>query len=94
MTKPGQTYSYNHARAKADALDKKLLATDKRLSGSVLLVHQDGSVVLFNSAFALRFASVWIIVLTEHHGAHVYHSGDLRLLRTFGAGAAIKSVKP
>ena len=84
---------YNQVRAKADEMDKTLLSTDKRLRGAVLVVHQDGSSLFFNNAFAVRCDPEWIIVLTEHHGAHVYNGEDLLKLRTFSMGPAIRKVK-
>jgi hypothetical protein len=64
-------------RAKVDAYDKTLLATDPRFGRKVTLIHEDGSVLHFDSAFMMRVDKIWIAVFTEHHGTHVYHVEDL-----------------
>ena len=82
---------YLQAKQKASVLDAELLATDKRLEGSVLIVHRDGSIFFFDSAFSLTFdveyneyIHTFIIVLTEHHGAHTYYTEDLIKIRNMG----------
>jgi hypothetical protein len=86
----------------AKRLDSQLRADDPRLSGAVHLVHMDSTSLFFDRAFALRVRTdenledeepVWLIVLTEHHGAHVYRSDDLRTVRTYRMGAAVKEMK-
>ena len=64
-------------REKAEAYDKNLLATDPRFRRSVVIAHEDGTHLQFESAFLLRIESVWIACFTEHHGVHVYHVEDL-----------------
>jgi hypothetical protein len=70
---------------KAEQLDKDR----KLLLGSVLAIHQDGSILLFDSAEA----HVWkpekarpgyVIILTENHGPHVYNLDGLKNLRALG----------
>lgn len=73
---------YTEAREKAEALDKALQADDLRLGRNVFLTHRDRSVLHFTNAFALTFGEhqEFVIILTEHHGAHVYHEEDLMAL--------------
>ena len=80
-------------KAKAEELDQKLLATDPRLSGSVLVMHQDGSLMLFDRAFALLYKKDWAIILTEHHGSHYYSLEDLTHLRALGSRLHIGNVE-
>jgi hypothetical protein len=84
---------HEQARARADDLDKNLLATDERLSGAVILCHQDGSILLFDRAFVVTLRvtanDTFAIIVTEHHGAHVYDMGDLKHLRAIGPRIAI-----
>ena len=80
-------------REKAEELDKKLLATDPRLSGSVLVMHMDGSLMLFDRAFALLYKKDWAIILTEHHGSHYYCLDELTHLRGLGPRLHIGNVE-
>jgi len=86
----------------ASHLNAKLRADDPRLSGAVHLVHMDSTTLFFDRAFALYVRSgdehddeesAWLIVLSEHHGAHVYRSDDLRVVRTYRTGPAVKEIK-
>lgn len=63
--------------AKVAAYDKQLLASDPRFQRRATLIHDDGSVLHFDSAFLLRVDVDWIAVFTEHHGYTVYHDSDL-----------------
>ena len=65
------------AQAKADAYDRTLQATDPRFRRRVQLVHGDGSVLHFDSAFLMAIGEEWVAAFTEHHGCHVYHVEDL-----------------
>jgi len=62
---------------KAEAYDSTLLATDPRFRRVVILEHEDGSYLQFDSAFLMRVDREWIVCFTEHHGFHVYHADDL-----------------
>jgi hypothetical protein len=77
-------------RKVAEDYDAKLPASDPRFQREVTLIHEDGSVVHYNSAFLMKMAdshvsllttenSFWIICFTEHHGLHIDHSDDLLL---------------
>lgn len=52
------------------------LATDPRFNNSVDIVHEDGSHLHFNFAFALS-ADPWFVVFTEHNGRHLFNKGDV-----------------
>lgn len=79
------------AYTRAEALDAKLRADDPRLEGGVLVRHNDGTVLFFNSAFAevherdksldspgLEYDDWWFI-FTEHHDVHVYAQDEVRV---------------
>ena len=57
--------------------DKRLLASDPRLRGSVLVVHDEGSVFAFQNAFLVQVNDEWIVAFTEHQGFHVWLEEDL-----------------
>ncbi len=67
-----------------------LLATDKRFQGSVLLTHQDGSVLFYNNAFAIQRPG-HLTVFTEHHKFHVYDDTDLVSFRALGPRQVVQS---
>lgn len=77
-------------RKVAEAYDKKLRANDPRFRRQVHIIHEDGSVTNYDSAFLMKIAdkhvtmqtsdySYWIVCFTEHHGLHINHSDDLLL---------------
>lgn len=72
------------------------------LYGSVLLQHEDGTVLFYNYAFLMRYydpehgnwgacstPGQWILVFTEHHGFHVYPVDDLTAYRQMGKSVQI-----
>lgn len=73
----------------ASDYDAGLLANDPRFRREVTLIHEDGSVVHYDSAFLMKVKDTtsqlgepgdqeyWIVCFTEHHGLHVDHSTDL-----------------
>ena len=73
---------HDEAKQKALELDKQLRADDSRFSGSVLLAHQDGSIMFWEYAFCERHDEWWF-VFTEHHGNHVYHHEDLERIKEY-----------
>lgn len=66
-------------RAKAEEYDKKLRADDPRFRREVTIIHVDGTVTHYDSAFLMRIESVWIACFTEHHGLHIEHTDELLL---------------
>ncbi len=78
------------AHAWAEEEDKKLRADDNRFNYFVYMVHEDGSTMLYTSAFAVRYPKVsggvsgaendFVCIFTEHHGFHVEAMDDLRVL--------------
>ncbi|HEY7766959.1 MAG TPA: hypothetical protein VIB55_02190 [Longimicrobium sp.] len=47
--------------------------------------------LFYNSAFVVRWQG-WLIVLTEHHGPHVYHPEDLHAFGMYRAVRRIEAV--
>lgn len=45
-------------------------------SGAVQVIHQDGSMMLFNYAFLVDFDRWWL-VFTEHCGHHAFYKDDI-----------------
>lgn len=72
-----ESVSLKKIREKAEEYDKQLLATDPRFRRNVILEHEDGSYMHYDSAFLMRVESEWIACFTEHHGVHIYHASDL-----------------
>jgi hypothetical protein len=73
------TDSLAAARLRATAIDKNLRADDQRLSRTVLVVHEEGTVLLFRYAFVAKDDN-WYYIFTEHHGTHVYHQSDCEVV--------------
>ena len=69
-------FSLKQVRAIAASYDVGVRADDKRLRGSVQIIHEEGTVLFYNYAFVMKFYD-WFVVFTEHHGHHVYHESDL-----------------
>jgi hypothetical protein len=64
----------------AKSEDAKLLATDKRLSRSILVIHEEGSVFCIQRAYLVKVRSDgqdWLVCFSEHQGTHVWSSGEL-----------------
>lgn len=81
---------YKDALDWAAKYDNGLRATDKRFNGSALIVHQDGSVLLFDHAFLLR-RSGYLMMFSEHHGFRVFDPEDVVLFRVLGPKIAIET---
>jgi len=60
----------------AAEMNKTLLATDPRLRRAVKIIHDEGTVLFFDYAFAENHED-WVFIFTEHHGHHVYHESDV-----------------
>lgn len=63
----------------AEAYDHQLRADDPRFRREVTLIHEQGSVEHYDSAFLIRIRGEWIVAFTEHHGLRIYHADDLLL---------------
>ena len=79
-----ESVAYKAARSVARGIDSRLKATDERFERVVRVLGEDGSVFLYDSAFALRLDSDWIGVFTEHYGFHVFHEDDHPLQQADG----------
>lgn len=66
------------------------LESDKRFQDSVVIIHEEGTVLNYKSAFLMRYydsehgnwgacesPGEWLFVFTEHHGVLVYPLTDL-----------------
>lgn len=60
----------------AKAYDKKLKASDKRFQGTVKIIHEDGSVFLFEHAF-IMLKEDWTVCFSEHCGFMCFHNDSL-----------------
>jgi hypothetical protein len=66
-------------RQLVEEYDAKLLANDPRFRREAHLIHEDGTVEHYDSAFLMRVESSWIVCFTEHHGLRINHTDDLLL---------------
>ena len=71
-----ESVAYKAARSVARGIDSRLKATDERFERVVRVLGEDGSVFLYDSAFAVRLDADWIGVFAEHYGFHVFHKDD------------------
>lgn len=60
----------------AEKMNLSVRSDDPRMRRSVLIVHKDGSNMFFRYAFMVRHRN-WLIVFTEHQGAHTFAINDL-----------------
>jgi hypothetical protein len=74
--------SYREAETVAKETDKKLSAYDFHCDSLVEIIHEEGTVLHYKSAFTQEWKD-WIFVFTEHHGTHVYHKSDLSSWGTY-----------
>lgn len=93
---------FEKAKKIAEAHSKKTRTDDRRFLGSVFLAHQDGSIFLFDSAYAMTWdpdnwpipSNGFAIVITEHHGNRVYPMDEVKTLRAYGPRDHIERCKP
>lgn len=57
--------------------DSKLRADDERFQRSVLVIHEEGTVMTVMSAFLVELDEQWVIMFSEHQSFHVWHKDDL-----------------
>lgn len=70
------------AEAYVRFLDKGARRTgkmDKRFNNAVQVIHDEGTVMFFHSAFALKWG-IWHIVIAEHHDIHIYAQDEARVV--------------
>jgi hypothetical protein len=71
--------SYKEALAKAEEIDKKLLATDDIFKGAVMIKSLNcASSIFYADAGAVKWGD-WYLVFTEHHGTHVFNNEDYHI---------------
>ena len=74
--------SYREAEQVAKEADKKLSAYDFHVDSLVHIIHEEGTILAYRSAFTKEWKD-YIFVFTEHHGTHVYHKSDLSSYGTY-----------
>jgi hypothetical protein len=62
----------------AKAYDDKLRADDPRFLNGVMVIHEEGTVLYFEWAFAMKIQN-WYVIFTEHHRWHVYDEEDVQV---------------
>ena len=69
----------------AKKYDSKLKASDKRFRGSVKIIHEDGSVFMFEHAFLMTKGD-WTICFSEHCGFICFHKYDMIFVSPSSSG--------
>jgi hypothetical protein len=69
-------HSITKIRKLAEEYNKTLWASDPRFNRSVTLLHRDGSIEHYDSAFLLQ-RDGYVVCFTEHHGHHIDHVDEL-----------------
>ncbi|NIQ15816.1 MAG: hypothetical protein GTO02_15895, partial [Candidatus Dadabacteria bacterium] len=64
------------------AKETELSAYDFDPYSLVEIVHEEGTILHYKSAFIKEWKD-YILVFTEHHGTHVYHKSDLHDYATY-----------
>jgi hypothetical protein len=67
---------YKKAEAIARAYDDQLTADNSRFNNAVQIIHEEGTVLFYRSAFLMTWKE-WIFVFAEHHGYSIHHKEDL-----------------
>lgn len=62
----------------AKAYDIRLRADDPRFRNGVMVMHEEGTVLYFEWAFAIKLHN-WYVIFTEHHRWHVYDEDDVQI---------------
>jgi hypothetical protein len=60
-------------------LNQLIRADDPRLRNSVTVIHEEGTVMHFEWAFAIKFRN-WYVIFTEHHRYHIYDEDDVDVI--------------
>ena len=60
-------------------LNELIRADDPRLRNSVTVIHEEGTVMHFEWAFAIKFRN-WYVIFTEHHRYHIYDEDDVQVI--------------
>jgi hypothetical protein len=61
------------------AFDRTIIATDPRLRNAVTIIHEEGTILHFEWAFAIKLKD-WYVVFTEHHRYYIYHEDDVDVI--------------
>lgn len=65
--------------ARIRELNQLIRADDPRLRNSVTVIHEEGTVMHFEWAFAIKFRN-WYVIFTEHHRYHIYDEDDVQVI--------------
>jgi len=68
--------SYSNACEKAMEWHMNLRADNPAFSGTVIIIHEEGTVLVFRYADVREWEG-WYLITTEHHGPHVYSVDDV-----------------
>ena len=68
--------SYRDALEVLHTHGKTLRANDFNSYNFVFILHEEGTTLLYRSAFLVEWKD-WVFVYTEHHGEMAYHKTDL-----------------
>ena len=79
LQRVARTEGYALVRARVCELDKKLRADDPRFRNSITVYHEEGTMMHFEWAFAIKFER-WYVIFTEHHGYHIYDEDDVQVI--------------
>lgn len=71
-----ESVQFKQMRKWVEKFDSTIKATDPRWNHMVRILHEEGTELIFECAFLLKYNG-WIIVITEHHGSHFYPEDDL-----------------
>jgi len=67
-------------RERVKEYDAKLRATDPRLRRSVQVIHEEGTTMHFEWAFAVKVDNYYVI-FTEHHETFVYFDDEVEVIQ-------------
>lgn len=95
----GGSVNYRKGEEWAKEYDKTLLATDPRFGQAVAVIHSEGTVAFYVSAFVVEKQIDefrWYIVFAEHHPLRIFDADDVTAVFHFadGYGKAMRNVGP
>lgn len=67
-------------RERVKEYDAKLRADDPRFRRSVQVIHEEGTTMYFEWAFAVKVDSFYVI-FTEHHETFVYSNDEVQVIQ-------------
>jgi len=70
--------SYKQAIQKQEEIDKTLTALSFNPKSWVYIIHEEGTTLIYRSAFAVKYDD-WYLIFTEHHGNMLHHNSDVKV---------------